>query len=200
MQKYLRDSFARNKPYDRLVYELVTATGTTVPGTEDFNGATNFLVGKVNDDKAVQAAAQTARIFLGLQVQCTQCHNHPFNDWKQRKFWELNAFFRQTHAERRFLPGTRRVETAELIDRDFAGEGNTPGDAEIYYELRNGELEVAYPVFVDGTVVAHSGLVADVLRREKLGQLIINSEMLEKTMVNRMWSHFSGVRFYQADR
>ena len=95
MQKYLRDSFAREKPYDKMVHELVTATGSTTPGDEKFNGATNFLIDKVNEEKASLATAATTKIFLGLQVQCTQCHNHPFNDWKQQKYWEMNAFFRQ---------------------------------------------------------------------------------------------------------
>ena len=75
MQKYLRDCFARNKPYNDMVYELVTATGTTKPGTEGFNGATNFLAMKVNEEDGTQATAAVSRIFLGLQVQCTQCHN-----------------------------------------------------------------------------------------------------------------------------
>ena len=44
MLKYLRDSFARNKPYNTMVEELVTATGTTSPGAENFNGAVNFLM------------------------------------------------------------------------------------------------------------------------------------------------------------
>ena len=44
MQKYLRDCFARNKSYDQLVYDLVSATGSTTPGEADFNGAANFLV------------------------------------------------------------------------------------------------------------------------------------------------------------
>ncbi len=195
MQKYLRDSMARNKPYDRMVYELVTATGTTSPGTKDFNGATNFLVMKVNEDKGTQAAAMTAKVFLGMQVQCTQCHNHPFNDWKQRKFWELNAFFRQTKAlrPRRRAQG-KRIPT-RLVDQDFAGEGNTPREAEIYYELRNGEMEVAYPVFVDGTAIGRSGAVQDTVRRQELGKLIIGSEMLEKTMVNRVWEHMLGYGF-----
>ncbi|HIN95632.1 MAG TPA: DUF1549 domain-containing protein, partial [Planctomycetes bacterium] len=109
LQKYLRDAFARNKYYDRLVYELVTATGHNSPGAENFNGAVNFLTMKVNDEKGSRATAETAKVFLGLQVQCTQCHNHPFNEWKQQKFWEMNAFFRQTRALRRFVPGTRTV-------------------------------------------------------------------------------------------
>ena len=107
-------------------------------------------------DGGVQATAQTAQIFLGMAVQCTQCHNHPFNEYKQNQFWELNAFFRQTHVERRSRRPTggsgscgQRGEPA--ISR---GEGSNPNKAEIFYELRNGKLKVAYPVFVDGTSLA----------------------------------------------
>ena len=194
MQKYLRDSFARNKPYDRMVYELVTATGSTAPGAEDFNGATNFLVMKL-DENAAQATAMTAKHFLGLQVQCTQCHNHPFNEWKQRTFWEFNAFFRQTRALRTFVPGTRDVASARLTNEDFAGENNNPEEALIFYELRNGLLESSFPVFVDGTEVPKSGYLEDCDRRTELGKLIVKSPFMSKTIVNRMWQHFLGYGF-----
>lgn len=195
MMKYLRDSFARNKPYDRMVYELVTATGSTKPGTDNFNGATNFLVMKVNEEMAVQATASVSKTFLGLQVQCTQCHNHPFNQWKQQKFWEFNAFFRQTRALRRFVPGGRDIDHAELIDQDFAGEGGQPSEAEIFYQLRNGLTKVAFPVFVDGTEIGKSGYVTEVNRRLELGKLVLQSEFLPKMAVNRMWAHFMGYGF-----
>ena len=195
MAKYLRDCFAKNKPYDQMVYELVTATGTTKPGTEGFNGATNFLIDKVNEEDGVQATSATSRIFLGLQVQCTQCHNHPFNDWKQQTFWEFNAFFRQSRALRRFVPGTRDVDFAELVDQDFEGTGGKPSEAEIYYQERNGLTKVAYPVFVDGSRIARSGYVSEVNRRTELGKFVVNSEYLDKMLVNRMWGHFLGYAF-----
>jgi hypothetical protein len=194
MQKYLRDSFARNKPYDRMVYELVTATGGTSPGAQDFNGATNFLVMKL-DENAAQATDMTSKIFLGLQVQCTQCHNHPFNEWKQQKFWEFNAFFRQTRALRQFVPGTRDVESAQLVNQDFAGENNDAGEAIIFYELRNGLLQSAFPVFVDGTEISKSGYLSDCDRRTELGKLIVRSPYMDKTIANRMWQHFLGYGF-----
>ena len=122
MMKYLRDSFAMNKPYNTMVYELVTAEGASKPGAPGFNGAVNFLIGKVNEEKGVLAASSTSRIFLGLQVQCTQCHNHPFNDWKQQKFWEFNSFFRQTRGLRRYVENTRDIDHAELVNEDFAGK------------------------------------------------------------------------------
>jgi hypothetical protein len=195
MLKYLRDTFARNKPYDKFVYELVTATGSTKPGTEGFNGATNFLVNKVNEEKGVLATSSTSRLFLGLQVQCTQCHNHPFNQWKQQTFWDFNAFFRQSRALRRFIDGTRDIDHAELVDEDFAGEAADPNDAMIFYELRNGLTKVAYPVFIDDTAIGTSGYVSEVNRRQELGRLMMSSNYLEKMLVNRMWSHFLGYGF-----
>jgi hypothetical protein len=197
MQKYLRDTFARNKPYDEMVYELVTATGANTPGKQGFNGAVNFLAGKVNDERATLATAATSRIFLGLQVQCTQCHNHPFNDWKQQKFWEMNAFLRQTRAERRLVRGTRDIDYVELVNKDFAGE-DAVGDSQeaaVFYELRNGLVRVAYPVFVDGTTIDRSGALETVDRRRELGRLILESEFVDKALVNRYWAHFLGYAF-----
>jgi hypothetical protein len=198
MQKYLRDSFAREKPYNTMAYELITATGSTTPGKRDFNGATNYLVMKL-DENGAQATAMTSKIFLGLQVQCTQCHNHPFNEWKQQKYWELNAFFRQTKNVREFAQGGREVANVQLVNQDFRGEGTTgnagANEAIIYYELRNGLLQSAFPVFVDGTEISRSGYVSQCDRRNELGKLVLQSPFLDKTIANRMWQHFLGYGF-----
>ncbi len=195
MQKYLRDSFATNKSYNRMAYELITASGSTKPGSENFNGAVNFLVNKVNDEDGVLATSATSKIFLGLQVQCTQCHNHPFNKWKQQTFWEFNAFFRQTVALRRFISGTNDIDHAELTDQDFAGQAGDPDDAVIFYELRNGLTKSAYPVFMGDEPIDPRGLVSDVNRRKELAKFVMDSEYLDKMIVNRMWGHFLGYGF-----
>lgn len=193
LQQYLRRSFQKNKPYDNIVIDLVSATGSNTPGEKDYNGAVNFLTGKM-EENGVQATAKTAQIFMGLQVQCTQCHNHPFNEWKQNRFWELNAFFRQTKTK--VDRGMQRmVNNVELGSSDFKGEGSTPQKAELYYELRNGVVGVAYPVFVDGTEINKSGFVKDSDRRAELSKLIVTSEFMPKVMVNRMWGHFLGYGF-----
>lgn len=205
MRQYLRRSFAKNIPYDRFVEELVTASGVNrnAAGVENFDGAANFLSGKLAED-GVQAAAKTAQVFLGIQVQCTQCHDHPFNNHKQNQFWEFNAFFRQTRALRRF-EGSRDVQSVELVDEDFAGEqGGNPEEAEIFYERRNGLMKVAFPVFVDGTPISRSGYLPGkmddgteygVHRRRELARLMRGSPLLPVAIVNRMWGQFLGYGF-----
>ncbi len=192
MQQYLRRTFLSNKPYDKMVFELVAATGANKPGEDNYNGAVNFILDNLQENAAT-ATAKTARYFLGLQVQCTQCHNHPFNDWKQDQFWGMNAFFRQSKALRNFEG--REIASARLENEDFEGEGKDPKEAEIYYELRNGELRVAYPTFVDGTKIDPSGYADEIDRRKELAKLIVKSEYLGKSIANRMWAHFLGYGF-----
>lgn len=85
LQKWLAESFTTNKPMDKLVYELVTSTGT-----QDENGAVTYFVGNPTVDKITD---NVSRMFLGVQLQCAQCHNHPFVDWKQNEYWAMAAFF-----------------------------------------------------------------------------------------------------------
>ena len=75
-----------------------------------------------------------------MQVQCTQCHNHPFNDWKQSQFWGMNAFFR----------GTRRQAAGPNMRNEFSLSDN---DAEsvIFFEKRSGLMEAITRQFVDGS-------------------------------------------------
>ncbi|NIL96909.1 MAG: DUF1549 domain-containing protein [Planctomycetales bacterium] len=197
MQHYLRESFRQNKSYDQMVSELISARGTNKPDQPGFNGAVNFLAGKLAED-GVQATAQTSQLFLGVRVQCTQCHDHPFNNWKQNQFWEMNSFFRQTVALRRFGNG-QDIAYIDLDNEDYEGPSRAPEEAEVYYELRNGVLQAAYPVFtdIDGarTELDRSGFLDDVNRRSELARLVVDSGYLPVAMVNRMWAHFFSYGF-----
>jgi hypothetical protein len=210
MQQYLREALAYNKPYDQMTRELVTATGSCRPGDEDFNGAANFLADKM-EENGVQATAKTAQVFLGMAVECTQCHNHPFNEHQQNQFWELNAFFRQTRVQRIRLDEERQRFVGRVVNRNFRGETGDPDQADLFYELRNGQMKVAYPVFVDGTSLAalyreqgedfgdedfgNHGRLDDVNRREELAKLILASREFDRAIVNRTWGHFLGHGF-----
>ncbi len=189
LQQYLRRSLYENKPYDQVAFELIAAEGAGRPGAADYNGATNFLLSGMSD-KATLATSRTARVFLGQQIQCTQCHDHPENNWKQSRFWELNAFFRQMHAERDPRSGEVR-----LVDRDVVGDGGDADEAEIYYEQLNGKMLVAYPALAGTPAVGRSGLVSQVDRREELARRIVAHDDFARAAVNRVWAHFFGYGF-----
>ncbi len=185
MQKFLREAFAKNRPWDEIVQDLVTAEGHF-----EENGAVNYLLAQMqNNDEAVQVTAATTRLFLGIQVQCTQCHNHPFNDWKQNQFWEYNSFFRQMRRvnHRKTDPKTGRQvdDYSEIVPRNF--------DGPVYYEKRSGLMQVAYPIFENTKVDSESG----VERRKELSKLIVQGEkpLIASAIVNRMWGYFIGYGF-----
>ncbi|HEY7312628.1 MAG TPA: DUF1549 domain-containing protein [Gemmataceae bacterium] len=94
---WLGDQFAQNRPYDQMVRDLIASEGlwTDKP-------ATNFISVTIQPDNKnqpdpVRLAGRVTRAFLGLRLDCAQCHNHPFAEWKQTDFQALSAFFGQTH-------------------------------------------------------------------------------------------------------
>ncbi len=104
MERFFREAFAQNRPWNEVVHDLVAAEGRS-----DENGAVNYLLAQMTtNDEGVQATAKTTRLFMGIQVQCTQCHNHPFNEWKQDQFWQINSFLGRRGAvdHRKFDPAS----------------------------------------------------------------------------------------------
>lgn len=85
---YIRSSIQQDKPYDQFVREMLVATGA---GHQKGNGATGMLLRDKNMPH--DAMANTLRLFLGTRLECAQCHNHPFDIWTQKQFFEMAAFF-----------------------------------------------------------------------------------------------------------
>lgn len=187
MEKFFREAFAKNRPWNEVVQDLITAEGHF-----EENGAVNYILAQTQmRDEAVQLTAKTTRLFLGIQVQCTQCHNHPFNDWQQNQFWEFNSFFRQVRRidRRRQDPNTGRLvdDYSEVVRQDFTGP--------VYFEKRSGLMQVAFPK-VNGLEVDPDS--ED--RRGELGRLLNQSTDGETPLIavafaNRMWAHFFGYGF-----
>lgn len=174
VDKWLTAALAQNKAYDKFAYELISATGSS-----DDVGAIGYIASHLNED-AVPATSLTARLFLGMQVQCTQCHNHPFNDWKQSQFWGLNAFFR----------GTRRQN---VNGRETIYLSDDPTQDLIFFEKRAGTMEAVTRQFIDGTPPA-----ADIGGpRHQLAAIIVDpaKPYLSQAIVNRTWGHFLGQGF-----
>ncbi len=165
----------------------------TASGHYEENGAANYILAQMqNRDDGVQLTAMTTRLFLGMQVQCTQCHNHPFNKWQQDQFWEFNSFFRQVNKidHRKLDPNSGRMvdDYSEVVWQEFTGP--------VYFEKRSGVIQVAYPKFQGHEV--DPGVGVD--RRAEFAKLLTVSNGAEPpqislAFVNRMWGHFFGYGF-----
>ena len=103
LSSWLRKQFAADRPWNEVVRELVSSTGSNKE-----NGAVNYVLAHLEFD-AVPLTSRTTRLFLGQQIQCTQCHDHPSNDWKQVDFWGINAFFKGMRAENVTKPSDDRA-------------------------------------------------------------------------------------------
>ena len=96
--QWLADEIAKNVPYDVLVRELITAEGlwTDRPATNFVSVTAQTAENAKNQPDPVRLAGRVTRSFLGLRLDCAQCHNHPFAPWKQDDFQGFSAFFGQT--------------------------------------------------------------------------------------------------------
>jgi hypothetical protein len=97
-EKWLAEQFASNKPWDKIATEIISATGRV-----DENGATAFALAE--EASPVEMAGEVSRVFMGVQIQCAQCHDHPSDPWKRQQFHEFAAFFSGIKS--------RRAEAAE---------------------------------------------------------------------------------------
>lgn len=82
---FVKDSLRENKPYDQLVRELITAEGYTWD-----NGAAGYYLRDTG--MPLDNMSNTAQVFLGTRLVCAQCHDHPYDSWTQRQYYQLAAF------------------------------------------------------------------------------------------------------------
>ncbi len=84
-REWIREAFERDRPYDQMVREMLTASGSSYE-----NPAANFY--RVTHDPK-PTMEKTTQVFLGVRMVCTQCHDHPFERWTQNQYYEMSAFF-----------------------------------------------------------------------------------------------------------
>jgi hypothetical protein len=188
LSSWLRKQFAAERPWNEIVRDLVTSTGSNKE-----NGAVNYVLAHLEFD-AVPLTSRTTRLFLGQQIQCTQCHDHPQNDWKQLDFWGINAFFKGMKAEDVTVPSATGMEAYDHTD--LSDIPTDPTDSYVRFDRRDGMVGIAFPRFLDGRKIRQG---PDVVRRAELGKLIADpdNETMAKAFVNRTWAHFMGRGFVE---
>ncbi len=183
LRDWLRRQFAENRPWNEVAFDLITATGNN-----HANGAANFVMSHL-ESGAVPLTSITTRVFLGQQIQCTQCHDHPSNDWKQADFWGINAFLKGIKTEPVFAEdaaGKSIIDHVEVKD--------VPTDDFASFDRRDARMGIAFPTFLDGRKISQG---KDVNRRLALAKFITDpsNDDFARAFVNRMWGHFFGRGF-----
>ncbi|NBV44356.1 MAG: DUF1549 domain-containing protein [Planctomycetia bacterium] len=162
---WLEQRIAANQPVDQMVRDLLTASGGTFE-----NPPTNYFQLERNTLKLAENVAQA---FLGMRIQCAQCHNHPFDRWTMDDYYGFAAFFPQ-------IGRKRAADPRETIIYD-AGSGD------VKHPVTG---QTVAPKFLGGEVPR----VADRDRREALAAWITTAEnpYFAKHVANLAWTHFHG--------
>ena len=167
---WIRDSIAANKPYDQFVAEIITASGSQAE-----NPPTVWYRTVRRMPEYVESVSQA---FLGVRVQCAQCHHHPAERWSQADYYSLAAVFSRVGRKGGFADA--EVPTDEIIFVKASGEVRHP---------RTGQLMSPRPLGGDEFSLARGDDP-----RISLARWMTSPEnpFFARTMVNRTWAHFLG--------
>ncbi len=170
LETWLKLRFSANLPYDQIVHDLLTAAldrdSPRAPSPLAFYQAAEF--------KPEQLAANVSRVFLGVQVQCAECHDHPFAAWKQPQFWSFAAFFNKLSAP---------------------GQAGMASSNEDWDEISIPGKDQAVPaLFLDGQKPEP---ISGVGKRGTLARWITGPDnpYFTRAVVNRIWAGFFGRGF-----
>lgn len=173
---WLAERFNQNAGWDRIVFELLTASGKM-----EENPAVTYLIEGRYPLSVTDLTDLTSRYFLGVRLNCAQCHDHPFVAWKRHEYWQMAAFFAQIQTPGRpkvvYLQGIRddlHLSLAKLKDAD-AIEG----------------LQVESAAFLGGPAYVPDGQKP---HRVALAEWLTapQNPFFARAMVNRLWWHFFG--------
>jgi len=174
LTEWLEKEFNQNTPWNKLVNDLLTSTGT-----QDKNGAVTFFIANPTADKMTD---EVCKLFLGVQLQCAQCHNHPFTGWKQTEYWAMAAFFTKVSMNGNVKNAAKKGITLEISESGGRGKGKQklPESAKI---VPAKFLQGEQPKISDGSPA-----------RPVLTQWLTSGQnpFFAKAMVNRTWAQFFG--------
>ena len=163
---WLQDRIARNVPLNQWVQELLGANGGTFN-----NPVTNYYQ---NETDILKVTENVAQVFMGMRIQCAQCHNHPFDRWTMDDYYGFAAFFTQI--------GRKRTDDPRelVVFNSGSGEINHPlGGRRMAPKYLGGEVP-------DVVGKDRRGLMAEWLASPKNPYFATN-------LSNMVWTHFFGV-------
>jgi len=162
---WLKESFRSNRPYDEIVDEVLTASGTVFS-----NPATAWLDQVSDQNERVEDISQ---LFLGQRIQCARCHHHPYEKWSQQDYAHMSAFF------------STISKKTEGTDVTFVTRVASPSAK----HPKTGQS--VQPAGLDAEVIAIDTTLDP---RKELSDWITSPQnpFFAKSLVNRYWKHFMG--------
>ena len=169
-QEWIRDSIAANKPYDKIVREMLTSRGSSY----DDPAANFFRVTR----EAKPTMEKTTQVFLGVRMVCAQCHDHPFERWTQNQYYQMAAFFSGVGLRAGYEVGEEIV-----FDQRSGYEMKHPKDGHVVKPQFMVASNAPVPVPDD-----------DRRRRDAFAQWLTSKDnpFFAKAIANRVWSYFFG--------
>ncbi|MEL7336161.1 MAG: DUF1549 and DUF1553 domain-containing protein, partial [Planctomycetota bacterium] len=207
---YIKDVLRSNKPYNTWVYEMLTADGKVWE-----NPAVGFQLR--DDGMPLPYVDNTVRVFLGTQIGCAQCHDHPFDDWSQLQFYQLAAFTSGTRTRNNPRPkGMKKGNAANTLiseARKRYDKGRVPGSFQRMVRANTYSVseskrplrlphDYAYDDAKPKSVVEPEVLWGSVPKsaakgsgREQLAAWMTSpaNEAFSQTISNRLWAKMLGV-------
>ena len=182
MEAWLRRRIRDNVPYDQMVRELLTANvgnsnlGRGQQASQLDPNALAFY--QANEMKPENLAAASSRLFLGIKIECAECHNHPFSTWTRDQFWQFASFYASLAPPQRRARGQPQPQTQ-------------PGQEVRELKIPNTERTVKAK-FLDGKEPEWK---EDSRSREVLAEWMTSPQnpFFAKAMANRLWAHFFGI-------
>lgn len=189
-EEWLFEQLRADKSWSEITRSILTAEGElrfTLNRPSAENGALFFLVAH-DTDEAEERAAETSRVFMGIQIQCAQCHNHFTEKWTREQFHEFAAYFARVKYDQLFID--KKLSGVQLL--------TLPDREHKMASLKNPEsASVIHPKFLDGPSPGMN--LGDRERRRALTDLIVskNNQWFAAAHVNRVWGELMGRSFYR---
>jgi hypothetical protein len=193
----LTEKLNANESWDKIAREFITAKGNVRA-----NGATAIQMAQ--DGRTEEITAEVSRIFLGIQIQCCQCHDHPYDSWKREQFHELAAFFPRIAVRPVQFPTQRSFEVV-ASDRPMVRrrphanqEGRRPEAEHFMPDLEDPSARgtrMQPKFFLTGAELPLG--TTDSERRNTLAKWMTKTPWFATALVNRLWAELVGEGFYE---
>lgn len=205
-EKWVKKSIADNKPYDKMVFELINASGKLSE-----NGAIGYYLR--DEGNLLETASTTSQIFLGTQIGCAQCHNHAFEDWTQKQFYEFTSYIAKVNIRdnepKREIRKELKDENLNQMEKDVIRrivenasfevkdvdkkELRFPSDYK-YENAKPNEIVKPHVFFGEPPVIQNQ-----LQRREAFAYWLTSKEnpFFTKIIINRLWKRVMGKGLFE---